>query len=64
MIKICGEMDLLNISSESLARIECLVEHLGGIQQCDPHADVVDSSIGQFMMFCLRDVLRYLGLVQ
>ena len=32
LIKICGEMDLLNISSESLARIECLVEHLGGIQ--------------------------------
>jgi hypothetical protein len=61
--KICGEMDLLNISSEALARIECLVEHLGGIQLCDPHADVVDSSIGQFMMFCLRDVLRYLGLV-
>lgn len=44
--KICSEMDLLNISSESLARIECLVEHLGGIQLCDPHADVVDSSIG------------------
>lgn len=47
-----------------MARIECLVEHLGGASQCDPHADVVDSSICQFIMFCLRDVLKYIGLVQ
>jgi len=60
--KTCKEMDLQNISGETLARIECLVEHLGGIGNCDPHADVVDSSICQFMMFCLRDVLMYIGL--
>ncbi len=55
-------MDLQNISAERIARIECLVEHLGGIGLCDPHVDVVDSSICQFIMFCMRDVLKYLGL--
>ena len=61
--KTCKEMELQNISGETLARIECLVEHIGGINLCDPHSDLVDSSICQFMMFCLRDVLRYIGLV-
>ena len=56
-------MDLLNITAEQISRIECLVEHIGGINMCDPHADVCDSSICQFMMFCLRDVLRYIGLI-
>ncbi len=29
---------------------------------CDPHCDSVDSSICQFVMFVMRDVLRYLGM--
>lgn len=55
-------MDLINLTGEQISRIECLVEHIGGINMCDPHSDVVDSSICQFMMYCLRDVLRYIGL--
>lgn len=38
-------MDLENMSAETMARIECLVEHIGGIKMCDPHSDAVDSSI-------------------
>lgn len=41
----CGEMNLEALSGEGLARIECLVKHLGGEKQCDPHCDAVDSSI-------------------
>ena len=31
--------------AETMARLECLVEHLGGQVMCDPHCDFVDSSI-------------------
>lgn len=50
------------MTAENMARIECLVELIGGIKMCDPHCDSVDSSICQFIMFVMRDVLRYLGL--
>lgn len=60
--KKCSEMDLQNMTAETMARVECLVEHIGGIKMCDPHCDAVDSSICQFIMFVMRDVLRYLGL--
>jgi len=59
----CGEMNLETMSGENLARIECLVKHIGGPSQCDPHCDSVDSSICQFMMFVLADVLKHLGLI-
>ncbi len=58
----CKQMDLQSMSGEQMARVECLVELIGGIKQCDPHCESVDSSICQFIMFVMRDVLRYLGL--
>jgi transcription termination factor NusB len=41
----CKEMDLQSMTAENMARIECLVELIGGIKMCDPHCDSVDSSI-------------------
>lgn len=48
--------------AEQIARLECLVQHLGGLDMCDPEGDKVDSSICQFIMFVMRDVLSYLSL--
>jgi hypothetical protein len=48
-----------------MARVECLLEHLGGMKMCDPlspdYEKNVDSSVCQFIMFAMRDVLKYLG---
>jgi hypothetical protein len=57
------EMELETYDGEKLARLECLIRHIGGAKECDPHGDKVDSSIGQFMMFVLNDALKYLGLL-
>jgi hypothetical protein len=57
-------MELQKMSAETIARLECLVAHIGGPSMCDPHCEAVDSSICQFIMYVMRDVLRYLGLTQ
>lgn len=57
-------MELEKMTAETIARLECLVAHIGGPALCDPHCDAVDSSICQFIMYVMRDVLRYLGLTQ
>lgn len=56
-------MGLENYDGEKLARLECLIKHIGGPNECDPHGDKVDSSVGQFMMFVLNDAFKYLGLI-
>lgn len=48
---------------EHLARVECLVKHLGGTSQVDPSCDDADSSVSTFVMFVLRDALEYAGLL-
>lgn len=46
-----------------LAKLECLLEHLGGEDYVDPHHEETDSSVGTFIMFVLRDALEYAGLL-
>jgi len=46
-----------------MARVECLVKHLGGSVNVDPSAEACDSSVSTFVMFVLRDALEYSGLL-
>jgi len=46
-----------------MARLECLVAHLGGEQLCDPTCDQNDSSVCFFMMHLVNDVLSNLGII-
>jgi hypothetical protein len=48
---------------EHMARMECLVQHLGGTSQVDPSAEACDSSVSTFVMFVLRDALEFSGLL-
>merc|ERR1719367_416115 len=48
---------------EHMARVECLVRHLGGSSNVDPSAEACDSSVSTFVMFVLRDALEYSGLL-
>ena len=45
-----------------LIKVECLIQHLGGLSQVNPSADANDSSVGTFAMFVLRDALEFAGL--
>jgi hypothetical protein len=40
-----------------LAKVECLLNHLGGPSMIDPHHSDGDSSVGTFMMFIMKDAL-------
>lgn len=62
MVKTAVESNLDSFSGEQIARIECLLAHIGGITMCDPSDDISDFGICQFMMFVMKDVLKYLGL--
>jgi len=46
-----------------LAKVECLLNHLGGPSMIDPHHSDGDSSVGTFMMFIMKDALQYAGLL-
>jgi hypothetical protein len=46
-----------------LAKVECLIKHLGGSAAIDPHHADGDSSVGTFMMFILKDALQFAGLL-
>ena len=48
---------------EQLARLECLVAHIGGEKWCDPACDKNDSSVCFFMMHLVNDVLSNLGII-
>lgn len=62
LLKKAEEFNLEQMSSEQMARLECLVELIGGEAKCDPECDDVDSSICQFIMFIMKDALQFLGL--
>lgn len=46
-----------------LAKVECLIKHLGGVSMIDPHHTDNDSSVGTFIMFVLKDALLHVGLL-
>lgn len=51
------------MSPEQMARLECLVQLIGGEAKCDPDCEDGDSGICQFVMFIMKDALEYLGLI-
>lgn len=56
-------MGVTAFTAEQMCRIECLIQHLGGEEKCDPEGDWADLSVSQFIMIVMLDVLKYLGLV-
>ena len=58
-----SESTLSCIDPETMLKTECLIKHLGGLDQIDPSCEECDSSVGTFMMFVLRDFLEYAGLL-
>ena len=63
LLKNVEEIQVQLFTGEQMCQLECLIEHLGGQQQCDPEAEKADLSVSQFIMFVMRDVLSYLGLL-
>ena len=61
LISMSAQFEFENL--EHMARMECLVKHLGGFAQVDPSAEDADSSVSTFVMFVLRDALEYAGLL-
>mmetsp|Transcript_19129 Transcript_19129/g.18259 ORF Transcript_19129/g.18259 Transcript_19129/m.18259 type:complete len:103 (-) Transcript_19129:20-328(-) len=43
-------------------KAQTLLKHLGGEDQIDPQADGTDDQVGAFMMFIIRDSLKFMGL--
>lgn len=53
--------DLNNL--DNLLRIEALITHMGGPDHIDPDHDDNDSSVCTFMMFVIKDVVEFCGLL-
>jgi hypothetical protein len=50
-------------SDDTLFRVQCLIKHIGGADNINPHHDDTDNSVGAFMMFVIRDALIFGGLL-
>jgi len=37
------------------------VKHIGGEEEIDPQADNTDDQLGAFMMFIIKDTLKFIG---
>eukprot|EP00352_Strombidinopsis_acuminata_P002466 CAMPEP_0176399216 /NCGR_PEP_ID=MMETSP0126-20121128/46571_1 /TAXON_ID=141414 ORGANISM="Strombidinopsis acuminatum, Strain SPMC142" /NCGR_SAMPLE_ID=MMETSP0126 /ASSEMBLY_ACC=CAM_ASM_000229 /LENGTH=188 /DNA_ID=CAMNT_0017774641 /DNA_START=1253 /DNA_END=1819 /DNA_ORIENTATION=- len=53
--------DLNNL--DKLLEIEALITHMGGADYIDPDHDDNDSSVCTFMMFVIKDVVEFCGLL-
>ena len=45
----------------TLNQVSKMIEHMGGIEQVDPHHNDSDSSIGAFIMYVLKDACEFAG---
>ena len=56
-------MNDFDFSDETLFKIQCLILHIGGTENINPHHEDTDSSVGAFMMFVIKDALEFSGLI-
>lgn len=52
-----------DFSDDTLFRVQCLIKHIGGTENINPHHDDTDNSVAAFMMFVIKDALTYSGLL-
>ena len=50
----------LNVKTATICKL--LVDHIGGTTEIDPQADGSDDSLGAYMMFVVRDVMKHFGM--
>jgi len=41
-----------------------LIKHLGGADQIDPQGDHTDDQLGAFMMFSIKDLCHFAGMIE
>lgn len=63
IVNQADDIKLNQMPIEQIARLECLVGHIGGEKWCDPSCDKNDSSVCFFMMHLVNDVLSNLGVI-
>ena len=45
LVKTAEEIQVQTFTGEQMCRLECLVEHLGGAEECDPDSEKADFSV-------------------
>jgi len=50
-----------DFENSTLAKMDCLIDHIRGIEQINPVCDETDDSLCAFLMYLIKDYLSHCG---